>query len=266
MPDCDIPDTLPRRLVLRDCASRATPTIWSTAPRVRWPPGPAPARRSGTCWSPRARRGSTPSTRPSAARFGSRGARRRRRGRRQRGRVPRLSGRRRRVRTAAAPRSGQGDPSQPAGSGGVAPAPTCDRRGAASTRPITARSAWPTVDAARDAGNRWVFRELVDEGLATVDGALHRPRRCPPRPTPRGRRHRHHRPGDRLACARTSRYLDGLGESAPDPDEMLRGVRPDATGERFGGRLAVSYELPRACRGPTRVAPRRRQGCFTREP
>ena len=38
------------------------------------------------------------------------------------------------------------------------------------------------------------------------------------------------------------RYLDGLGESAPDPDEMLRGFAK-ATGERFGGRLAISYEL-----------------------
>jgi len=38
------------------------------------------------------------------------------------------------------------------------------------------------------------------------------------------------------------RYLAGLGESAPDPDDMLRGFAR-MTGERFGGRLAVSYEL-----------------------
>jgi hypothetical protein len=38
------------------------------------------------------------------------------------------------------------------------------------------------------------------------------------------------------------RYLDGLGVAAPDPGEMLRGFA-GMTGERFGGRLAVSYEL-----------------------
>ena len=37
-------------------------------------------------------------------------------------------------------------------------------------------------------------------------------------------------------------YIDGLGESAPDPDSMLRGFAA-MMGERFGGRLAVTFEL-----------------------
>jgi hypothetical protein len=38
------------------------------------------------------------------------------------------------------------------------------------------------------------------------------------------------------------RYLDGLGTAAPDPDAMLRGFAR-MTGERFGGRPTVGYEL-----------------------
>ena len=97
-----------------------------------------------------------------------------------------------------------------------------------------------SVDAARDAGNRWVFRDMSAEGFepwkvrytAMANSA---------KPThavdvtdtiERG-----------VASLRAHRrYLDGLGDTAPDPDAMLRGFAR-MTGERFGGRLAVSFEV-----------------------
>ena len=96
------------------------------------------------------------------------------------------------------------------------------------------------LDAARDAGNRWVFRELAEEGrqpwkvryIALANS---------PRPT--------HAVdvsdsiGAGVASLRAhGRYLAGLGPAAPDPDTMLRGFAR-ANGERFGGRPAVLYEL-----------------------
>ena len=96
------------------------------------------------------------------------------------------------------------------------------------------------VDAVRDAGNRWVFRDLVDEGLepwkaqhiAISQSALAT-----------------HAVDvtDTIAAGVASlrahrRYLVGLGDAAPDPDEMLRGFAA-ATAERFGGRPAVGFEL-----------------------
>jgi len=92
------------------------------------------------------------------------------------------------------------------------------------------------VDAARDAGNRWVFRDVSKpwkvRHIAMANSV---------RPThavdvtdtiERG-----------IASLQAHRqYLTGLGESAPDPHEMLLGFAR-MTGERFGGRLAVSYEL-----------------------
>ena len=96
------------------------------------------------------------------------------------------------------------------------------------------------VDAARDAGNRWVFRDLATDGL-TPWKVRHTAIANSVRPThavdvtdtiDRG-----------IASLRAHRrYLAGLGESAPDPDDMLRGFAR-MSGERFGGRLAVSYEL-----------------------
>ena len=99
------------------------------------------------------------------------------------------------------------------------------------------------VDAARDAGNRWVFRDVLGAGggngehwkvrYTAIANSV--------RPThavdvtdtiERG-----------IASLQAHRrYLDGLGDAAPDPHEMLLGFAR-MTGERFGGRLAVSYEL-----------------------
>jgi LmbE family N-acetylglucosaminyl deacetylase len=92
------------------------------------------------------------------------------------------------------------------------------------------------VDAARDAGNRWVFRELSAPWKVRYTAIANSVR-----PThavdvtdtiERG-----------IASLRAHRkYLEGLGESAPDPHELLLGFAR-MTGEQFGGRLAVGYEL-----------------------
>lgn len=99
------------------------------------------------------------------------------------------------------------------------------------------------VDAARDAGNRWVFRELLDEGLEPWGGAR-RVFVC----------------GSPLAAhavdvtgfldagiaslAEHRAYLDGLpaGTVGTDPETFLTGMATQ-TGERFGGRPAVSFEV-----------------------
>jgi len=96
------------------------------------------------------------------------------------------------------------------------------------------------VDAARDAGNRWVFRDLAADGL-TPWKVRHIAIANSVRPThavdvtdtiDRG-----------IASLRSHRrYVAGLGVSAPDPDDMLRGFAR-MSGARFGGRLAVGYEL-----------------------
>lgn len=96
------------------------------------------------------------------------------------------------------------------------------------------------VDGTRDAGNRWVFRELLAEGLEpwkvryvalgmsprashgvdvtdTIDASV-------------------------ASLNAHRRYLEGLGDQAPDVDGMLRGFA-SMNAPRFGGRLVVAYEI-----------------------
>jgi LmbE family N-acetylglucosaminyl deacetylase len=98
------------------------------------------------------------------------------------------------------------------------------------------------IDATRDAGNRWVFPELLDEGHEPWDGARRILVNASPSAThavdvtnsiDRG-----------IASLSEHRaYLAGLGAGAmSDPDEFLRSSAR-AAGERFGGRLAVPFEL-----------------------
>ena len=96
------------------------------------------------------------------------------------------------------------------------------------------------LDAARDAGNRWVFTELLDEGLEPWSGLRFAAVNAAPRPThyvdvsttlERG-----------VASLREHRvYLDGLG-TATDPDEFLRG-NAASVGEEHGVQYAVDFEL-----------------------
>jgi LmbE family N-acetylglucosaminyl deacetylase len=95
------------------------------------------------------------------------------------------------------------------------------------------------IDAARDAANRWVFPELVDEGLEPWSVrwlaicATGRPSHAVDVTDVI----------DRGIASLTQHraYLDGLAEPT-DPDEFLRGSAA-AAGEQFGGRLAVAFEV-----------------------
>jgi len=96
-----------------------------------------------------------------------------------------------------------------------------------------------TIDAARDAGNRWVFTDLLDQGLDPWPGCRYLAVVASPQAThavdvtatfDRG-----------VASLRAhAAYLAGLG--ADDPEPMLRSFA-EGTAQRFGGRLAVSFEL-----------------------
>jgi LmbE family N-acetylglucosaminyl deacetylase len=96
------------------------------------------------------------------------------------------------------------------------------------------------LDAARDAGNRWVFPELLDEGLEPWSGVRRAVVNAAPVPThfvdvtatlDRG-----------IESLREHRvYLDGLGYDM-DPDAFLRG-NAETTGEICGVRYAVEFEL-----------------------
>jgi LmbE family N-acetylglucosaminyl deacetylase len=98
------------------------------------------------------------------------------------------------------------------------------------------------IDAARDAGNRWVFTDLLDEGLEPWSGVHRIFVNASPVSThavdvtdtlDRG-----------IASLREHRaYLAGLGDgNMADPGQFLRDAA-QATAERFGGRLAVAFEL-----------------------
>jgi LmbE family N-acetylglucosaminyl deacetylase len=97
------------------------------------------------------------------------------------------------------------------------------------------------LDASRDAGNRWVFRELLDEGLEPWPGVRAVLASWSPQSThavdvtdtfDRGMEsYRAHK-----------RYLDGLGPQAPDPQEFMEGLSRMA-GTRLGCRFAVAFEL-----------------------
>lgn len=97
------------------------------------------------------------------------------------------------------------------------------------------------IDAARDAANRWVFTELLDEGLEPWPGARRIALSASPHAThavdvtatiDRG-----------VASLRAHAvYLTGLGDGDFDPDAFLRRSAEQA-GLSFGGRLAVTFEL-----------------------
>jgi LmbE family N-acetylglucosaminyl deacetylase len=96
-----------------------------------------------------------------------------------------------------------------------------------------------TIDAVRDAANRWVFTDLRDAGLEPWGGVRHLAVIASPQPT--------HAVDvtDTFdlgvdSLRRHAAYLAGLGD--PDPEAFLRSAA-EATAERFGGRLGVAFEL-----------------------
>jgi LmbE family N-acetylglucosaminyl deacetylase len=96
-----------------------------------------------------------------------------------------------------------------------------------------------TIDAVRDAANRWVFPELRDEGLEPWSGVRYLAITASPQAM---------HAVDVTATfdagvdslRRHAAYLAGLGD--PDPEQFLR-QGAEATAERFGGRLGVPFEL-----------------------
>lgn len=98
-----------------------------------------------------------------------------------------------------------------------------------------------TLDAARDAGNRWVFRDLLAAGLEPWAGV----RQVWAAGSPDG----HHavEVTDSFEAGLASlrehhAYLTGLGPEAPDPSEMLEGMARQA-GSQLGVAMAVPMEV-----------------------
>lgn len=98
-----------------------------------------------------------------------------------------------------------------------------------------------TVDAARDAGNRWVFTDLLDEGLEPWSGvrtvlALASPASTHGLDVTEG-----FDAGVRSLEAHRV-YLEGLGDAAPRPADMLAEMLGEA-GRALGVRYAVTAEV-----------------------
>ncbi|MDA8371430.1 MAG: PIG-L family deacetylase [Nocardiopsaceae bacterium] len=99
------------------------------------------------------------------------------------------------------------------------------------------------LDAASDAGNRWIFTDLADEGLAPWDGVRWVAVAASPRPTHAvdaepGRE----RAVQSLLKHRT--YIEALTDADPERycREFVAGTT-EANAPRFGGRPAVAFEL-----------------------
>lgn len=98
-----------------------------------------------------------------------------------------------------------------------------------------------TLDAARDAGNRWVFRDLLDEGLEPWPGVQQVWASGSPQATHGVDVTDSFDAG--LASLRAHKaYLDGLGPDAPDPAEFLEAFARQ-TGSQLGCPMGVSMEV-----------------------
>jgi LmbE family N-acetylglucosaminyl deacetylase len=98
-----------------------------------------------------------------------------------------------------------------------------------------------TVDAARDAGNRWVFRDLLDQGLQPWSKVQEIWVFASPDASHAVDVTNTFDAG--LASLRAHRaYLEGLGPDAPDPSEFLEGFARQ-TGTRLGVPMAVAAEV-----------------------
>ncbi len=97
-----------------------------------------------------------------------------------------------------------------------------------------------TLDAARDAGNRWVFRDLIDEELEPWNGVRMVLAGGSPEPTHAVDIDGYLEAG--VASLQAHRaYLEAFGANAPDPEEMLEGFAR-AAGARLGVPLATAFE------------------------
>jgi len=98
-----------------------------------------------------------------------------------------------------------------------------------------------TIDAAKDAGNRWIFSELIDEGLEPWSGTRFVAIAGSPLPT-----HGTDVTGFMDPAVRSLRahaaYLEGLGDAAPDPEEFLTMIAAGA-GLAMDVEAAVLFEV-----------------------
>jgi LmbE family N-acetylglucosaminyl deacetylase len=97
------------------------------------------------------------------------------------------------------------------------------------------------VDAAADAGNRWIFPELVAEGHEPWSGVRAVALAGSPDATHAVDVTGHLDAAVRSLAAHRA-YLDGLGDAAPDPDVML-GMMFEAGGARQGVEHAITFEV-----------------------
>ncbi|MFF2956850.1 PIG-L deacetylase family protein [Kitasatospora sp. NPDC057965] len=98
-----------------------------------------------------------------------------------------------------------------------------------------------TLDAVRDAGNRWVFRELVDEGYEPWDGVKQIWAAGSPESGHAADTTEHFDRGVASLEAHKA-YLAGLGGAMADARGFLEGVGRGA-GTRLGTRFAVAFEV-----------------------
>ena len=97
------------------------------------------------------------------------------------------------------------------------------------------------VDAARDAANRWVFRDLAEGGLAPWDGVRMALVAGSPVAAHAVNVDGYLEAGVASLEAHAA-YLAGLGPGWPDPEEFLESLARQA-GSRLGCRFAVPFEL-----------------------
>jgi LmbE family N-acetylglucosaminyl deacetylase len=98
-----------------------------------------------------------------------------------------------------------------------------------------------TLDAVRDAGNRWVFREQVEEGLEPWGGVRAVWAAGSPESTHAVDTTHTFEAGVESLKAHQA-YIDGLGWENWDPAEFLEGIGR-AVGQRLGVAFAASFEV-----------------------
>ena len=99
-----------------------------------------------------------------------------------------------------------------------------------------------TLDAARDAGNRWIFPELLDEGLEPWNGTRFAAIAGGDTPS-----HGVDITGEPLrrgiaSLAAHAEYTKGLGQGGPDPDQFLTWIAKQA-GPALGVEAAVLFDV-----------------------
>ena len=98
-----------------------------------------------------------------------------------------------------------------------------------------------TLDAVRDAGNRWVFPEQVGDGLEPWGGVGEVWAAASPQ-SQHGVETTETFAAGAASLAAHKAYIDGLGWENFDPEEFLEGMAR-ATGTRMGVAMAVGFEV-----------------------